>query len=464
VLAGEAYLGAVRAFSYWPAPAPSFVPVRVAILDSGIDGDQPDFQGQVAVSHSFVFGSALTDQAGHGTMVAGEILAVAGDRPDGQYSAIPVQLLIGKIISASGTIDIDAEAEAIRWAADQGARVINLSFGAQRNPNDPSSDTYSPVEDAAVQYAYRKGSVVVAATGNCADICPYDFADYPAALPHVLAVSALAEDGTTAAGFSNRDARRNDIAAPGTGIVSTFPPALSTPGCSEPSYSICASDPDYRQGDGTSFAAPLVSAAAALLFALRPSLTAGQAMSILEHTADAVGGQGHNPQTGYGRLDVANALQALAKPLPAPNSLAGIAASTRSFRLTARREVVRATLDYYDDPLDIYTIRLRRNQTVTIKITGQIAGGVAADLLVPTAQNVRVLDLRHLAKRIAATLDPLTTSMHYRARRNGSYVLQVRATDGNSGSYRLLVNRLSGSTLSAGQRPRAGPVLVKFGR
>jgi subtilisin family serine protease len=439
LLAGQAYLSAVKAFGFWPMPAPSFVPVRVAVIDSGIDGGQPDFQGRVAVSRSFVVGSPVTDEVGHGTMVAGEILAAAGDRPDGQGSAAPVQLVIGKVIAVGGTIDVDTEAQAIRWAADQGARVINLSFGVQRNPNDTSSEAYSAVEDAAVQYAYRKGAVVVAATGNCADICPYDFADYPAALPHVLAVSALAEDGT-AAGFSNQDPRRNDIAAPGAGIVSTFPPALSTPGCAEPDYSICASDPDYRQGDGTSFAAPLVSAATALLFALRPSLTAGQAMSILEHTADAVAGQGHNPQTGYGRLDIANALRALARPLPTANSAAGIAASIGSFRLTTRREAVQATLDYYDDPLDIYTISLRRNQTVTIKITGEIADSVTADLITPTAKNVRLLDSRHLAKRIAARLDPLTTSLHYRARATGSYSLEIHATDGNSGSYRLLVN------------------------
>jgi subtilisin family serine protease len=429
----------VHAFDFWPIPAPSFVPVRVAVLDSGLDAHSPDFQGQVAASRSFVGGSPLTDEVGHGTMIAGEILAVAGDRPDGPGSVVPVRLLIGKIIAAGGTIDVNSESQAIRWAADQGARVINLSLGAQRTSNERSSDAYSPVENAAIQYAYRKGAVVVAATGNCTDVCPYDFADYPAALDHVLAVSALDPSGT-AATFSNRDPRRNDLAAPGSGIVSTFPIDLSTPGCAEPGYSICASDPDFRHGDGTSFAAPLVSAATALIFALRPRLTAGQAMSVLEHTADAVDGQGHNPETGYGSLDVASALQAVAKPLPPANSRAGIAASTGRFVLTAKHEVVRATLDYYDDPLDVYAIRLRRGQAVTIRITGELAGGVTADLLTPTTQSVRLLDPRQLVRHLAASLDPLTASMRYRARATGWYSLEIRAAQGNSGSYRLLFN------------------------
>jgi hypothetical protein len=437
LLAGEWYLAAIHAFDFWPAPAPPLTPIRVAVLDSGVDGSHPDFQGRVAAARSFVWGSPFVDQIGHGTMVAGELLAAAGDRADEQQTTSPIELLIGKIVAGDGTIDVDAEARAIRWAADNGARVINLSLGARRDPGDPALDQYSQTEDAAVQYAYRKGALVVAATGNCLDTCPYRFADYPAALAHVLAVSAFAEDGTTPA-WSNRDNRRNDLAAPGVGIVSTYPLALSVPGCAQRGYSVCAADPDYRRGDGTSFAAPLASAAAALLFALQPTLTPSQAMTMLERAADPRAGDSHSQQAGYGHLDVARALQALAMPLPPANSAAGLAASTGLFRFGGRRNTVRATLDYFDDPLDAYSIQARRGELLTTTVSGPIAGGLALAMIAPDVGDIRTLSRRRLA---ASTVARATHYLAYRVRRTGWYTLSVHAVNPLAGSYLLLVRR-----------------------
>ena len=134
--------------------------------------------------------------------------------------------MIAKIVRSDGTISPDAEARAIRWAVDHDARIINMSFGGVRDPHDPSQDTYSRVEAAAVQYAVDKGVLVVAAVGNAdgAPTEPWGYAGYPAALPHVLGVSSIARDGTVPT-FSNRDVRYNDIAAPGEGILSTLPHA-----------------------------------------------------------------------------------------------------------------------------------------------------------------------------------------------------------------------------------------------
>ena len=103
-----------------------------------------------------------------------------------------------------------------------------MSFGGVRDPHDPSLDTYSPLEAAAVQYAVSKGVLVVAAVGNAdsAPTEPWGYAGYPAALPHVLGVSALNRDGTVP-NFSNRDSRYVDIAAPGEEIFSTLPCALT---------------------------------------------------------------------------------------------------------------------------------------------------------------------------------------------------------------------------------------------
>ena len=102
--------------------------------------------------------------------------------------------------------------------------MINLSLGGVRDPLNPERDTFSPLEAAAVEYAVARGVVVVAAVGNAdqAPSRPWPFASYPAALPHVIGVSALARDGSVP-DFSDRDRIFNDLAAPGQEIVSTLP-------------------------------------------------------------------------------------------------------------------------------------------------------------------------------------------------------------------------------------------------
>ena len=174
------------------------------------------------------------------------------------------RLLVAKIVRSDGTISPDAEARAIHWAVDNGARVINMSFGGVRDPRDPNGDTYSPLEAAAVRYAVSQGVLVVAAVGNAdnAPTEPWGYAGYPAALPHVLGVSAIARDGTVP-NFSNRDVRHNDITAPGEGIFSTLPRALTRRGrCLPQGYSDCG-PVEFRRGEGTSFSAPQVAGAAA---------------------------------------------------------------------------------------------------------------------------------------------------------------------------------------------------------
>ena len=150
------------------------------------------------------------------------------------------ELLVAKVVSGDDLIDVEAEVKAIQWAVKNGARVINMSLGGFRDPRDADRDAYSQLEAAAIGYAHGKGVVVVAAVGNSEEVPPrpWPFASYPAALPHVLGVSALARDGSVPA-FSNRDKIYNDIAAPGEAIVSTFPLALTAGAkeCTEQGYS-----------------------------------------------------------------------------------------------------------------------------------------------------------------------------------------------------------------------------------
>jgi subtilisin family serine protease len=258
-----------RTFDFWDAPTP-LPAVRVAVIDSGIDGDHPDLAGKIADARTFVGGSARVDEEGHGTFVAGLIAASVNNSIGIAGGAASAELLIAKVVDDNDLIDVEAEVKAIRWAVQRDARVINMSLGGFRDPRDPDRDAFSPLEAQAVGWAHGQGVVVVAAVGNNTDSPPrpWPFASYPSALPHVLCVSALARDGSVPV-FSHRDKIYNDIAAPGVGILSTFPRALTAQvkECADQGYSSCAPD-DFRKGQGTSFAAPQVSAAAAVLLAV----------------------------------------------------------------------------------------------------------------------------------------------------------------------------------------------------
>ncbi|HEX9094362.1 MAG TPA: S8 family serine peptidase, partial [Coriobacteriia bacterium] len=226
LLVRQWYLGQIKAFDFW-LQMPSLPTVPVAVVDSGIDGGHPELSRRIEAAKSFVGGSALQDSKGHGTFVAGEIAASTNNAVGMAGIAFPARLLIAKVVAPDGSIPLEAEAKAIVWAANHGARVINLSLAGLRDPLNPGRDSYSALEASAIRYAYRKGALVVAAVGNAdqAPRTPWNFAGYPAALPHVLGVSALTS-GANVADFSNRDVLYNDLSAPGVDIFSTLPRAL----------------------------------------------------------------------------------------------------------------------------------------------------------------------------------------------------------------------------------------------
>ncbi len=334
------YLTQDHAWDNWPAP-PKLATVKVAIIDTGIDAGNPAFAGRIAGGKSFVGGSWQVDSDGHGTFVAGIIAANPFNGIGTAGIAFNASLLIAKVLPADsdGAIPPATEAAAIRWAADEGARVINLSLGGLRDPNDFELDSYSRTERDAIEYAYAKGAVVVAAVGNGtnAPAQPWNFADYPAALPNVLGVSALNQDGSVP-NFSNRDPLYVDLAAPGAGIFSTIPRnlvnATDNPSCVGDPYSNCG-PAEFQSGNGTSFAAPQVSAGAALLLGIDPTLAPDQVDWLLERSATDVTAAtgcsqcpvGRDALTGWGRLDIARAITLLKNAARPP----------RTRRLRARR-------------------------------------------------------------------------------------------------------------------------------
>jgi subtilisin family serine protease len=443
------YLSYSGFYSPW-ITLPAFEPIPVAVIDSGVDAGHPDLAGRILGAKSFVGGSARVDTLGHGTFVAG-LIGAGHDNGIGIAGLAPSsELLIAKVVTKSRAIPVDAEARAIRWAVDNGARVINMSLGGIRDPLDPDRDTYSRLEADAVAYAVANGVVVVAAVGNSdqAPTSPWKYASYPAALPHVLGVSAMNDTGGIPS-FSNRDPIYNDLAAPGLEILSILPRPLTArfPSCSDQGYSSCGPD-EFREAQGTSFAAPQVSAAAAVLLSLRPTLRPEQVTKILQSTAidldpetgcDACA-DGRDSYSGWGRLDVGAAVGALSKPIPRRDFYeSNDDLGARAYRVYGQNRRLQARVDFWDDQDDVYAIRLNRNQPVYVGLTGADASvDLSLAFWLPQARSVeRVADFRYRVRTSARTGSRQYLS--YRPRLAGTYYVQVRMSSPGATRYRLAI-------------------------
>ncbi|MEU6091086.1 type VII secretion-associated serine protease mycosin [Streptomyces sp. NPDC047085] len=277
--------------------------VTVAVLDTGVEGDHPDLAGNVLPAKDMIgFGAGPGDRdwARHGTAMAGIIAGhghgpgrtagIMGVAPEAKILPVRVILEDGDSARAKArTSRGNALADGIRWAADHGADVINLSLGDDSNSAHPE-----PSEDEAVQYALKKGVVVVASAGNGGD--KGDHVSYPAAYPGVIAATAVDRFGTRAA-FSTR----------------RWYAAVSAPG-----VNVVIADPDhkYYEGWGTSAASAFVSGAAALIKAAHPGLAPAQIKKLLESTARDAPAGGRDDSRGFGMIDPAAALRAAAKLKP----------------------------------------------------------------------------------------------------------------------------------------------------
>ncbi|MFF3690152.1 type VII secretion-associated serine protease mycosin [Streptomyces sp. NPDC002187] len=278
--------------------------ITVAVLDTGVDDQHPDLAGSVLPGKDLIgFGAERGDLAWahHGTAMAGIIAAHGhgfGDESGVMGIAPEAKILPVRVILEGGDKSRDrarktrgtALAQGIRWAADHGADVINLSLGDDSKSAHPDAG-----EDAAVQYALSKGAVVVASAGNGGE--KGDHVSYPAAYPGVIAVTAVDRFGTHAA-FSTRRWYAT-VSAPGVDIVIAHP------------------DRRYYQGWGTSAAAAFVSGAVALVRSAHPDLSPAQIKKLLSDTARNSPTGGRDDSRGHGLVDPAAALAAGAGLRPA---------------------------------------------------------------------------------------------------------------------------------------------------
>lgn len=265
--------------------------VPVAVIDTGADIGSPAFAGAELTTYDVrTRTAAVSDTNGHGTFVAS--LAATGT----------TRLLVVKAADASGAVSAQDEARAIRYAVDHGARIVNLSI---------AGSSTSTVERAAVRYAVRRGVLLVAAAGNgYVDGNPVE---YPAALLQPvgskgrggigLSVGATTRNGSRAA-FSGSGTWLS-VAAPGDAVFGALSSRAAA--SSYPRMPVIGAAGPVGFASGTSFAAPQVSAAAALVWGAKPSLTARQVAGILEATASGHGTW--TPDLGYGVIDVAAAVE-----------------------------------------------------------------------------------------------------------------------------------------------------------
>ncbi|MDQ1500845.1 MAG: hypothetical protein QOI86_4185, partial [Actinomycetota bacterium] len=290
--------------------------VTVAVVDTGVEAAHEDLAGVVLPGWDAIADApgATTDVYGHGTHVAGIVAAVAGNGVGGSGAAAGVRILPVRVLDDAGQGWSSTIADGIRWAADHGADVINLSLGGT---------TPSGVYDAAIDYAVNvRGVVVVASAGN--DYQSGNPMEYPASDPDAIAVGASTASGVRAS-FSSTGGYVA-LAAPGSSILAPCPPGGQ----------VCGGNSGYARLSGTSMAAPFVSAAAALLRAARPGASPAQVRAWLTATATDAGSPGRDDEFGAGIVDPVRALAAASGGLAVP---IGVTAGTPAGGGTAVREV-----------------------------------------------------------------------------------------------------------------------------
>jgi thermitase len=251
--------------------------VLVAVLDTGADATHPDLDGQLVPGYDFVNDDDdPSDDNGHGTAMTGIIAAKANNGIGLAGIASASKVLPVKVLDAVGSGFYSVIATGIIYAADHGARVINLSLAGTSS---------SDVLQSAVDYARAHDVIVVAAAGNSGQNAPM----YPAALDGVVAVAAT-DQNERSAYFTNYGSWVS-LSAPGVNIVTT------------------TRDGAYAGSTGTSPATALTSGAFALLLAANPTMTGPEAVDRMTANAVDLGTAGWDPYFGYGRVDAYAALE-----------------------------------------------------------------------------------------------------------------------------------------------------------
>ena len=341
-VAPDAWRAAVADPKLDPPPVTPASPL-IALLDTRLDDTHPEF----ALGNVRTLGGRPLDNL-HGTATAAVAAApkndvgILGVWPGARALNVPLP---------PDALTCSASAKGVRAAIRNRAAVINMSYGSQ---------SLCRAEYNAIQLAIRRGIVPVAAAGNEFDSGnPLEF---PASLPHVLTVAAV-NASLNSSSFSNANPAV-DLSAPGEAILTAVPPGLDTDGTAD----------GYQRLDGTSFSAPMVSGAVAWVRAARPDLSPDQAAQVVRLSARDLGREGFDDDTGFGLLDVGAALGKAPPPRDPlePNDdmvwVDGRAFGKAAPPVFKGRGTTRLVglVDSYEDPADVYRIRIRRRSSVRV--------------------------------------------------------------------------------------------------
>ena len=248
--------------------------VTIAILDSGVDGTHPDLQGKLVAGWNFYDGNANTaDVYGHGTKVAGAAAAASNNATGVTGVAWNAKIMPIRISDTAGYAFYSTIAEGVYWAADHGAKVVNVSYAVHGSTSVQS----------AGKYLQGKGGLLINSAGNSAAV------DNTLANSAMISVSATdaADLKTSWSSFGNYV----DVSAPGQGIWTT------------------TRGGGYGAVNGTSFSSPITAGVVAMMMSANPTLKPSELENILKITAVDLGAAGTDPSFGAGRINAAAAVQ-----------------------------------------------------------------------------------------------------------------------------------------------------------
>ncbi|MBT2616759.1 MULTISPECIES: S8 family serine peptidase [unclassified Bacillus (in: firmicutes)] len=401
----------------------------VAIIDDGIDRNHEDLKGRIVNAYDTIRNRKhIVPKGEHGTHIAGIIAGSANNGIGGTGIAPNVKLMPINVFDGeyADTADI---IEAIHYAVQQKANIINMSLG---------DTSYSESLNKAVQEAYKKGVLIVAAAGNEGDMGKNVQRVYPAAFSHVISVAAT-NSSDKRPSYSNYHSTV-DIAAPGDDILSTLP------------------NGKYGWMSGTSMATPMVAGVAALIWSNEPKLNKTEVEYRLYDSAVDLGTKGKDIYYGNGRVNAKKALEM--KTLTKP-SVTAISDKDTKINGKIPADFKAGTVSIYTDKKQLATVKISGEKTFTATIAKQTAGTTISTRLIDKSGNksipvsFKVADKTAPVRPSVNTVGDNTVKVTGKAEASSSVTVKTgRTVLGKANS-----NSAGNFTVTMSKKQKAGKVL-----